>query len=157
MANEIKMKTGTSAAITITLSSLTNGSGRQGTFIDNSTNLYHGAIVWVKMRSSGSAPTAGTTYDVYLLRRDSHSSPALTTDAAGSSDAALTVENAKLLGSLVLTATTTKDFVGEFDTGPLGPLGASWTVAVVNRSGQTTDSTAGNHVVQYLPYLPEVQ
>ena len=154
MANEIRTKLGTLAAVTITLSSLTNGSGRQSTLITNSGG-YPGAMIYVKMRSNA-APTAGSTYDVYLIRADA-ASPAITTDGAGASDAALTVLNAKCIGSIQLSASATTDFQAEFDTAIAGPLGARWGIAIVNRSGQTTGTTAGDHVVNYVPYLPEIQ
>lgn len=156
MANEIRTKPITKATFTLTLASLASGSGRQSTMVANSSN-YPAAIVTMKIRSGGVAPTAGTTYDVYLLRGDDAASSTYRTDGAGASDAALTVENAQLLGSIVVTASTAKDFYGEFDTAPLGPLGPEWGIAVVNRSGQALDSTEGNHLKGYVYYVPEVQ
>lgn len=156
MANAIQLKYDAAAAVTITLSSLTTGSGRQGTFINNSSNR-PGALIYVKIKSGGTGPTAGSTYSVYLVRRDNHASPTLTDDNAGSSDAALTVLNSRFLGNLKLTNSSATNFTGSFDTSDLGPLGPSWTIAVVNNSGQTTDTTAGNHVVEYVYYYQEIQ
>jgi hypothetical protein len=90
---------------------------------------------------------------VYLLRNDG----TIADDGAGASDAAITIENAPLLGTIVLTATTAKNFYGVFDTGPLGPLGSSWGVAIKNSSGQAISSTEADHAVRYTYVDPEVQ
>ncbi len=156
MANEIRIKPITKATFTCTLASLATGSGRQATMVSNSTN-YPAAIVNVKITSGGVAPTVGTTYDVYLLRGDDAASSTYRTDGAGATDAAVTIENAPLLGSIVVTATTAKAFYGDFDTAPLGVLGAEWGIAVVNRSGQALSATEGDHFKGYRYYLPEVQ
>jgi len=56
MANEIRTKPITKATFTQTLASLANGSGRQSTMINNSSN-YPAAIVYLKIESNGSVPT----------------------------------------------------------------------------------------------------
>lgn len=155
MANEIRTKLDTRTAFTITLASLANSSvgvGRQSTMVSNSSNR-PAALIFVKITSGSSAPTAGATYNVYLLRGDGTNR----TDNAGASDAGHTVENAPLLGTIVVTATTSKAFYAEFDTMPLGPLGTEFGITVVNASGQTLNSTGGNHVCAYQTYCPEVQ
>jgi len=156
MANEIRTKPIAKATFTMTLASLASGSARQSTMVANSNN-YPAAIVTLKIRSSGSAPTVNTTYDVYLIRGDDASSSTYRSDGAGASDAAITIENAQFLGSIVVTASTNKDFYGEFDTAPLGPLGPEWGIAVKNNSGQALNSTEGNHLKGYVCYVPEVQ
>ena len=150
--SEIRTKLDSAAAFTITLASLANGSGRQSTLLTNSTNR-PAALIYVRLKSSGSAPTAGTVYEVYLLRSDG----TITDDGAGASDAALTVENAPLLGTIVVTATTTKNFYGVFDTAPLGPLGATWGIAIKNSTGQAISATEGDHAARYTYYVPEAQ
>lgn len=152
MANEIRTKDITTAAFTITLASLADGSGRQSTLVSN-TSDYPAALVNVKITSGGSAPTAGAVYEVYLLRSDG----TIADDGAGASDAAITIENAPLLGTIKVTATTAKAFYGVFDTAPLGPLGPTWGIAVVNESGQALSSTEGDHDYNYTYYVPEVQ
>lgn len=156
MPNEIRTKPITKATFTITLASLANAAGRQSTMINNSSN-YPAAIVCLKIESGAVAPTVGLTYDIYLLRGDDASSSTYRTDGAGASDAAITIENAKILGSIVVTATTNKNFYAEFDTWPLGPLGPEWGIAVVNRSAQALNATEGNHFKGYVYYVPEIQ
>ena len=153
MANQINTKNIASAGFTITLASLGNGSARQSTLLDNSTSDYPAALVYLKITSGASAPTAGALYEVYLIRGDG----TIRDDAAGASDAAITIENAPLLGTMVLTATTSKSFYGVFDTSTLGVLGPEWGIAVKNSSGQALNTTEGNHDYNYVYYVPEVQ
>lgn len=137
------------ANFTITLASLANGSARQSTLISNSSN-YPAAKIHLKITSGGSAPTAGTVYEVYLLRSDG----TVADDGAGVSDAAITIENAPLLGTIVVTASTAKAFYGTFDTAPLGPLGSTWGIAVKNSTGNALSTTEGDHVKDYQYYNP---
>lgn len=156
MANEIRLKRDAVASFTITLASLassTVGVGRQSTMVTN-TNKRPGMIVQMKIESGAVAPTAGAVYFIYLLRGNGSG---YLTDGAGAADAALTVENAQLIGTIVVTATANKNFFGDFDTAPLGPLDETFGIAVVNSSGQALNATEGNHTKQYELYLPEIQ
>jgi hypothetical protein len=152
MPSEIRTKDIAQAAFTITLASLANASARQSTLINNS-NDYPAALINLKITSGGVAPTAGAVYEVYLIRSDG----AIADDGAGASDAAITIENAPLLGTIVVTATTAKAFYGVFDTAPLGPLGPTWGIAIKNVSGQALSSTEGDHDYNYSYYVPESQ
>ena len=156
MASEIRTKPIAKATFTLTLASLANAAARQSTMIANSNNM-PAAIVTLKIKSGGVAPTVGTVYEVYLLRGDDAASSTYRSDGAGASDAAITIENAQLLGSIVVTATAAKNFYGDFDTLPLGPLGPEWGIAVKNATGQSLDSTEGNHLKGYVYYVPEAQ
>lgn len=153
MANEIRTKLDTAAAFTQTLASLTNTSARQTTLITNSTNR-PAALIYYRIRSA-TAPTAGSIYELFLLRNDG----TVADDNAGASDAVIVIENAPLLGTMVLTNTggPNKFFYGVFDTAALGPLGSSFGIAVRNSSGQTLNATEGDHLKRYTLYLPEVQ
>ena len=158
MANQINTKDIALGTFTITLASLANAAARQSDLIDNSSTDYPAAIVYVEIASGAAAPTAGNIYEVYLLRGNAApASVTHTTDAAGTGDAAITIENAPMLGAIVTTATTTKKFYGEFDTAPLGPLGPSWGIAVKNNSGATINPTAGSTLCTYVRYVPEIQ
>lgn len=152
MANEIRTKTITPATFTISLASVGSGSAQQSDMISNSNN-YPAALIFLKIESGAAAPTAGTAYEIYLLRSDG----TVADDNAGASDAAITIENASLLGTIIVTANANKNFYGVFDTGPLGPLGSSWGIAVKNSSGQALNATEGNHAKRYTYYVPEVQ
>lgn len=153
MANQINTKNIASAGFTITLASLANGSARQSTIIDNSSTDYPAAIVYLKIKSGASGPTAGSVYEVYLIRGDG----TIRDDGAGASDAAITIENAPMLGTIVVTNTANKLFYGVFDTSSLGVLGPEWGIAVKNSSGQALSTTEGDHDYNYVGYVPEIQ
>lgn len=159
MANAVLRKYDAKAAFTKTLASLassTSGVGRQTTVVANSSNR-KGAIIFARLKSNGSAPTAGAVYKFYLGRGDDASSSTYRSDNAGSTDAAHTVENMQLLGQIVVTATANKSFYAEFDTEGLGPLGPEFFVTVVNSSGQALSATEGDHLLEYVTYYDEVQ
>lgn len=159
MANEIQTKTDTKANFTINIQSVADGAAVQSDMIDNDDSASErrgAALLYFRVRSGAVAPDAGAIYEFYLLRGDAET-PTYRTDNAGASAAAITIENATLVGTIVVTASTNKDFYGDFDTAPLGPLGPEWGVAFKNESGQTTNSTAGNHIKEYSRYLPEIQ
>ena len=153
MASEIKLKDIARATFTITLASLATNSARASASVDNSVTDYPAAIVNLKITSGATAPTAGALYEVYLLRYDG----VIGTDGWTGIDAAITIENAPLLGTIVVTATASKAFYAEFDTSVLGALGRTWGIAVKNASGQALDATEANHIKGYSYYVPEVQ
>ena len=153
MANEIRTKRDAVASFTITLASLANAAARQSTMVTNSTDR-PGMLVQLKIESGGSAPTAGAVYEVFLI---SGNGSGYRSDNAGASDAAITIENAKMIGAIVVTATTNKNFYGDFDTAPLGRLDEEFGIAVLNSSGQALNATEGNHTKQYETYLDEIQ
>uniref|UniRef100_A0A6M3LX24 Uncharacterized protein n=1 Tax=viral metagenome TaxID=1070528 RepID=A0A6M3LX24_9ZZZZ len=152
MPNEIRQKDIASANFTMTLASLLNGSSRQSTLVSNPSD-YPAALIGIQITSGGTAPTAGTLYEVYLLRDIG----TVVDDGAGASDAPITIENAPLLGTIVVTATINKAFYGVFDTVSLGPLGPTFGIAVKNSSGQALNATEANHVKEYMFYVPEIQ
>ena len=148
---------GTLTAMTITLASLATsaaGVGRQSTLVDNTSVKAPAALVYCKV-TTGTTPTANTSILVYLIRYDNS---AFGDDGCGTSDAALTIINAQLLGSILNPATTSNTaYYGVFDTAPFGPLGPKWGVAIVHNTGVNLNSTGGNHVIEYIAYNPQVQ
>jgi len=157
MASEIRTKiVSTKNALTLTLASLAAAAARQSTMVANSNN-YPAALVYIKIKSGAVGPVAGKVYEVYLLRGDDASSSAYRTDAAGAADAGITIENALLLGTIIVTNSAAKNFYGEFDTGALGPLGPEWGIAIKNATDQALDATESNHLKEYSYYVPEAQ
>jgi hypothetical protein len=141
---------------------LAAGAARQATMLNNKASVgadsgYPAALVYIKIKSGGVAPTAGKVYEIYLLRGDDPAASSYRTDGAGASDAAITIENAQLLGTIIVTATAAKNFFGEFDTAPLGPLGPEWGIAIKNATDQSIDTTEGNHLKEFSYYIPEAQ
>jgi hypothetical protein len=139
---------GTTTTFTITLASLANstaGVGRQSTLIDNTSTKYTSAHIAVKF-TVGTTPTANTLIYVYLIRGDG----TINDDAAGATDAGLTVINAPLLGTILCSAATSNvAYYGFFDTKFLGSLGKTFGIAVVNSTAVTANSTGGNFTAEY--------
>lgn len=153
MANEIRTKFDAVSTFTITLAALAAGSARQSTIVANANNR-GAAVIYLKIQS-GNAPAGGTIYELYLLRDDGITT--LRTDNAGAADAAITIANAQLIGTLVVTNNANTDFTGDFDTSPLGPLGPKWGIAIKNSTDQPMNAAEGNHVKEFAYYLPEIQ
>lgn len=153
MANEIRTKFDAVSTFTITLAGLAAGSARQSTILTNANNR-GAAVIYLKIQS-GNAPAVGTIYELYLLRDDGITT--LRTDNAGAADAAITIGNAQLIGTLVVTNNANTNFTADFDTSPLGPLGPKWGIAVKNSTDQPLNAAEGNHVKEFAYYLPEIQ
>lgn len=153
MANEIRTKFDAVSTFTITLAGLAAGSARQSTILANANNRA-AAVIYLKIQS-GNAPAAGTIYELYLIRDDGVTT--LRTDNAGAADAAITIQNAQLIGTLVVTNNANTNFTGDFDTSPLGPLGPKWGIAVKNSTDQPINAVEANSVKEFAYYLPEIQ
>ena len=139
-----------STALTITLASLassTAGVGRQSTIVDNTSNAYTAAWLACNIKC-GTSPSSNALIYIYLIRDDNNGTN-IRDDAAGASDAALTVLNAPLIGTLTTksSAATGDVLKGVFYVPNLGP---KWGIAVVNSTGVNLDSTGGNHVINYV-------
>jgi hypothetical protein len=154
MANEIRTKFDAVAGITITLASLASSSARQSTIVANANNRA-AAVIYLRIQSGAAAPAAGTIYEIYLLRTDGVTT--YRSDGAGAADAAITIVNAQILGTIVVTNNLNTNFFGDFDTAPLGPLGPGWGIAVKNNTDQPLNATEGNHLKEFAYYLPEIQ
>lgn len=152
MPNEIKSKFGTPTALTITLASLANAAGRASTLVDNTTAKAGKVLIEVMVKSNGT-PTAGRTYDVYLIRSDNDGTAHVSDGFAGS-DAAFTPVNAKPIGSIRCAGSASEVSYGEFIVRDPGP---KFAVAVYNNSGQALTATGGDHRVRYMNITDEVQ
>lgn len=153
MPREIQTKPDAWAGITCTIAALAAGAARQSSFFTN-TNRRPAALFLLRIQSGAVAPTAGTIYELFLLRANDSGQR---TDNAGSSDAAITINNAQLIGTLQVTANANTNFCDEFDTAPLGRLGNQFAYAIRNSTNQALNGTETNHVKQHAPYVPEIQ
>ncbi len=149
-ASEIRLKLDAVTPFVISLANLGSLVGRQSGMISNS-NGRHGALITVALRSGTAAPTGGSKYRVHLIRSNESNAD----DNASESDANLAIENAPLLGELEVTADASKTFSKTFDTWPLGPLGPSWGIAIVNGTDQALHATGSS--VTFQAYVPEAQ
>lgn len=150
MAHEVQWPGDGWSSFTITVNSLTAGSARQSTLLTNSLNRPR-AQVFPRIQSA-TAPTAGTIYECFLIRGDGTNR----TDSAGASDAAITIQNAQLLGTLANTTGAGNAFFQDiFDTGAMGLLGLEWGVAIRNSTNQTLN--AASNTVKYDLFLGSIQ
>lgn len=133
---------------------MANGTARQSAMVAN-TNGRFDAFIWGTITSGAAAPTAGNVYEIYAIRGNTAGTGATyRTDAAGTGDAAIVIENAPLITTTVVTATTNKQFAVE---GYVQNIGPEFGIAVKNSSGGTLNPTSGSHVLMYTFTTPEVQ
>jgi hypothetical protein len=156
--NEITDRFDSSTALTITVSALassTAGVGRQSTIVDNTANKYLDVLVYVKI-TLGTSPTGNRAVYVYLIRSDNHGT-IHQSDGAGASDAALTVLNAQLIGTITdKSSPATNDILwGEFLVHRPGP---KWGIAIVHDTGVNLKTEAGtDHWVRFVGLNPDIQ
>lgn len=146
---DVKEAFGTSTAMTCTLASLATGSARESTVVDNTSNLYPSALVYIAVKvGTVAAPKA---VNIYAYGSEDGTNY---TDPATGSDAGITIAaptNLRPLGSI---ATLTNS--GTYKSHPMaveaafgGWLPRKWGVVIENQSGANLDSTEGNHTKSY--------
>lgn len=152
--SDIKSKYGTSnQTITITVASLTNTSARESTAIDNSSNLYLDALVFIpKIKSGGSGTTA--TGSVEIFAYGSGDGGSNYSDGATGSDAGITLTsppNLRLIGVVNMVANSTTYKAGPFSVAAAfgGVLPDHWGIVIRNSTGGTLDATGSNHAIVY--------
>lgn len=136
----------TSTAVTITLTSLANGSARESTAVVNTTTLYLDAQLYVACKLAAGTPSGGI--DVYLYGSEDGTNY---DDNATGSDAAITLRtpcNLVLVGRIQTETSgaltwkmTFKSLAASFG----GVLPRKWGVCIANNTGLAFDST-GNSV-----------
>lgn len=156
---DIKQKFGTSnQTVTITVASLANNAARASTAIDNSTNLFIDAELFVKVKSA--AASTSSTGSVAVYAYGTSDGGTTYTEGASGTDASITLTsptNARLVGVINVVANATTYTSGPFSVASAfgGTLPEKWGVILVNLSGATLDSTAGNHSVVYQGVLAQ--
>jgi|SRR6185369_6557802 len=151
MAN-IKVAYGTSTGITCTLASLASASARECTAIDNTSNLYVDALVYVACKLQTGSPSSDKAIYVYAYGSEDGTNY---TDNATGSDAAITLRsptNLKLLG--VINCPDSGALT--YKSGPMsvaaafgGLLPRKWGIVVRNVTGITLSATEGDHTKTY--------
>ena len=148
---DIDTSYGTKAAITITLTSLADGSSRQSTtwdmtsgnaidfFVMCQTNGQSGGVDYCYLNVFGGLDTTSNEF----------------TDNAGASDAAFTtanILNSPMLGSIKMNAATAVA-AGPYSIASAfgGLLPAEGGIIVNNESGAALSATASDHDFEYLP------
>lgn len=153
---------GASTALTVTLASIADGAGRISTRVDNSTDASgsdraQAIEVWASITTGGVAHTDDSLFKFYLVGHDvGTGTPNISDDALGTSDAAVTVEpeNSQFLFSIRVTAATNTAFEGH---GTMYDPPPGWSIVFWNATGQTTNSTEGNHSIRHVTIKNEAQ
>ena len=146
MAGNLLTKYGTTGqAITITVTSLTTGSQRQSTAVDNSTNLFTDSLVQVTVKTAGSSTSATGYVDVYAVGTvdggTTYSAGASGSDGSFSGPLA----SCKWLGRLPTIAnSTTYTDIWSVARAFGGDLPQKWAIIVDNESGATLDASVGS-------------
>ena len=151
MAN-IKLAYGVATNITLTLASLASGSSRECTAVDNTSNLFEDAEVYLAIKLAAGSPASAKEIRVYTYASMDGTNY---TDNATGSDAGLTNRvptNLRVLDVIQTPdsgALTYKLVIGSVAAAWGGLLPPKWGIVVTNSSGLALDSTEGNHTKQY--------
>ena len=139
-------------AITVTLASLTNGSARASTVVDNTTNLFLDALVFLNVKTGASGTGATGHVDIYTYGTVDGGTNY--TENASGSDSSITLvspSNARLIGIVNAVANAVTYKGGPFSVAAAfgGVLPDHWGLIIVNSSGGTLDGTEASHLKVY--------
>lgn len=144
------------ASITLTATSITNGSYRQSTVVDNSSNKYMDVLLGGSIQA-GTTPTAGGTLEIWAYgERDDGGGTSQYTAGCSGSDSAYTAdgEEDELFPVYAVTVDATSD--QDYEWGPVslaqafgGILPRKWGLVLKNSSGATTNATGTNNEFRY--------
>lgn len=147
-----KMSYASVASITITLASLGASAtvGREGTAINNSTNLYDDVLLFGAFETG----TVAAPKQVLLYVGGSIDGGTTYTGTLTGSDAGFTRKDPTVLRPLAVVPAVTNSFIhhwGPFSLAQAlgGVLPEKWSVAFFNDTGAALSATAGNNYVKY--------
>jgi hypothetical protein len=138
----------TSAGITISLASLGDGAARECTAIDNTSNKYTDAHVYLAIKLATGTPGNNQVINVYAYGSEDGTNYG---DNVTGSDAALTMRsptNLRIIGCIQTPASgalTWKSHPMSVARAFGGVLPRKWGIVVENLTGLAFDSTEGNH------------
>lgn len=146
----VKETLGSQSTFTVTLASLASSAtvGREGTVIDNTTDLFLDALVQIKVKTGAGA--AANDQAVYVYCYGTVDGGTTYPDTITGADAAITFNNPTqlpLLGVIWTPAASTTYKSGIFSVAKAlgGFLPAKWGIAIRNYEGQALDGTEGSH------------
>lgn len=145
MSSTIKSSYGTSnQAFSITLTSLANAAARGAAAIDNTTNLFLDALVFVKIKSGASSVAANGIAVVYAYATADGGTTYSDGVSGTNAGQTLTVPpNLKQIGTVNMVANATTYDGGPFSVAQAfgGILPDHWGIVVVNGSGDSFDAS----------------
>lgn len=138
--------------VTMTNTSLGDGSWRQSLAVDNGTNLFVDAHLGGSIQT-GTTPTANGTIDIYAY--GTYDGTSFTGGASGS-DAAYTADGEELLFPLLLSITVDATSDTDYVFGPIsvaqafgGILPETWGIVIENNTGAALNATGTNNEIQF--------
>ena len=149
---DIKVNFGTSTAITCTLASLADAGARECTAVDNSTNKYLDAVLYLAIRLVTGTPASDKAIYVWFYGSEDGTNY---TDNATGTDAGVTMRSpSNLRGPFVIStpdtgALTYKGVVGSVAAFFGGTLPRKWGFVIQNKTGLALSATEGDHTKTY--------
>lgn len=126
-------------ALTITLDSLGNGTARQSTRVTQTSPAEMFVEISGELKT-GTTPGSSKFCEIYFIRRDGNAT-ANADDAAGASDAAITIANAQLLASIPMSSSD--NTVTRFGPIVVPNPGLDFVVAVKNGTSANLNASSG--------------
>lgn len=147
----IKPSYANAASITCTLASLATSSARECTAVDNTSNLYQDALLYLALKLQTGTPGSEKAIYVWFYAGDASSNY---TDNATGSDAAVTMRSpSNLLGPFTIATPDAGGLtykaqinVAQFFGGVLPP---KWGFVIQNMTNVTFSATGSDHTKQY--------
>lgn len=152
--SEFKIKYATSTALTCTLASLASGAttARESTAIDNTTNLYDDAMVYLAIKLQAGSPTDDKAIYIYAYASEDGTNY---TDNTTGTDAAVTLRSPTNLKLVYAISTpdsgglTYKVVIPSIASAFGGILPRKWGIVVHNYTGVAFSATEGDHSKTY--------
>lgn len=147
-AGSIENKYGTSnQSITCTFTSLANNGQRQSTAVDNTSNVFQDALVFVKTKSNAAGTSATGTVNVYAY--GTADGGTTYSDGASGTDGTITLTappNMQLIGIINVVANAVTYEGGPFSVARAfgGVLPDHWGIVIENKTGATLDASVGS-------------
>ena len=138
--------------LTLTMASLASGSARECTAVDNTSNLFLDAMVYLALQLQSGTPSGDASIYVYAYGSADGSNY---DDNATGSDAAITLRSPTTLKQLsVINAPTSgaltwKKTIPSVAAAFNGILPPKWGIVISNATGIAFNATEGNHTKQY--------
>lgn len=144
----IKALYGTSnQALTWTLTSLSNAAAQQSTVVDNTSNLFLDALVFVKLKTGASGVSANGYVDIYAYgTADGGTTYSDGATGSNGSISPTSPPNLMYLGRINCVADSTTYEGGPFSVANAfgGLLPDHWGLVLVNNTGATLDASVGS-------------
>ena len=153
MASTIKLASYPSAvAITITLASLASGSSYQSAAVDNTTDLYIDAMVYVKVKLQTGTPSGDKMVYLYVAGSEDGTNYPYPATGSNGSITMIFPPNVRSLGNIYCPDSGGLSFPSSpFSVAAAfqGLMPRKWSLIVQNATGVTFSATEGDHTKEY--------